>query len=525
MPVSLEKTPIPNHEASPIMEGEIAKFNQELGSDLRLDGDLRVIEARVLDAHDALKKITSGLPLSEYDGAVANYVNEANGTGDYITGVQGTEVGVFEVAEHPGEAVRTASELDAAPVDTLATALKDLEVVNSESLEGVIEAIESAARNNPRLVSVAEATASLNWAEDPATKARALRIAVDKDSSLPHTLSELAPRESYTNKYAHTSRIPVSLPVRNTEISKVRYATPDEMEETLVGYGVDEDAIQVAKDNGWDIPLNALPPELRKTITAANIYEAVVISHDSAAKARASERNACVTLQDIWRDSTLHHVTSRASIGPIIENGQTGFALIDGQVRNTGGVQSGNLNFGITRPNLPAETSNQERMNLTAYSNANGRGADVYVHYVRDKDSYRAGEEYHDGGNIGLIEGGLPSTEISALMMRKENDIASFQACFDAIEKAGFFIPIFDADGTLLFSKEEYDEESIPEAIRGKRKFDAEQQVWETRQRAAREAQEKEERAKHEDEARSKGMTSQEYTAWKQSQPVVRPEM
>lgn len=123
------------------------------------------------------------------------------------------------------------------------------------------------------------------------------------------------------------------------------------------------------------------------------------------------------------------------------------------------------------------------------------------------------------------MSGGLPSTEISALTIRERGGTSreeSYMKTHDAVVEAGFYIPIFDLEGKVVYSKEDFqkDMESKAEGTyqsMGEKVLIVQKEAQESAYNQYREELEK--------SAAEKGMSVDEYQAWKSAQPIVRPPM
>lgn len=83
------------------------------------------------------------------------------------------------------------------------------------------------------------------------------------------------------------------------------------------------------------------------------------------------------------------------------------------------------------------------------------KGQILYI-YDRKNTSWEQKKQYQSGRRQhGLMLGGIPSTEISAIVLRDPH--STFEKAKQEIVNNGFYIPIYDlATQQLLFTKEQY---------------------------------------------------------------------
>lgn len=308
---------------------------------------------------------------------------------------------------------------------------------------------------------------SVMTSQNPEQMAATISQIFDGGGSLWHTTAELAELVvggAFHSTGARTGRIPISLPVRGQKYydpNAIVYASAAEMRDVLSLYGVDEAAVAEAEANDWRIAIDQLPAELQQTLLAADLYEAITLSRDVDSKHQATERNQSVDNQSVWQPGGLHHFTRHNNLAALLINGNLPGELIVDRMR------SDSYPFNLDLVELdPAEASTgsyAERIHkLASY----GFG-DVCIHFIRAGADYRPGEEFAVEGSYGgqhrLMPGGLPSTQIGALTLK---DSSALPAVTEAVLEASFFIPVFNEEGALVFSYEDY------QALRQDRNYD-----------------------------------------------------
>ncbi len=93
------------------------------------------------------------------------------------------------------------------------------------------------------------------------------------------------------------------------------------------------------------------------------------------------------------------------------------------------------------------------------YGRSGVQGADGQLWYIYDRDntSWEKGKVYTTGTpQHGLMLGGIPATEISAIVLRSPATILN--KVKSAISESGFYVPVYDLSGKILFSPKEYDQ-------------------------------------------------------------------
>lgn len=79
----------------------------------------------------------------------------------------------------------------------------------------------------------------------------------------------------------------------------------------------------------------------------------------------------------------------------------------------------------------------------------------IFYIYDRETTEWEQGKEYGPSSHHALILGGMPATEISAIVLR--NPESTLARAKKAVLENGFYIPIYDINGQLVFTPEEYE--------------------------------------------------------------------
>lgn len=97
---------------------------------------------------------------------------------------------------------------------------------------------------------------------------------------------------------------------------------------------------------------------------------------------------------------------------------------------------------------------------------AYGYGTDLFLIFDRSNDSFEEGVVHRDGpwkdrGQV-LLPVGVPSTDVRAIVMHQHHGV-SLEDIERNIVHNGFYIPIYDHSGSLVFTPEQYDQQKAVE--------------------------------------------------------------
>lgn len=465
-------------------------------------------ETRISDAERLLAAIERG---EDPDGDLLDLIGDAKTSGNESENIIATETAGIAIDEDLHTSERVPIAVGEQPIEVLEVALAEIAESRGEaSVAKIVDEVERAEQQLHYLRKSHELTGHVEV------------LTGEPDEAVWSKISKLtAEGRPYRKHSARIQRLPISLPVASQEAysgDAIRYASGPEMESVLEGYGVSPEVIVAAEHENWRIDAAALPAELQHVLLSAQLYEAISRSQDDEIKKQASERNSRVTVEDIWKPNTLHHVTKGTHLPTILKQGHLGVTLdenLEGGLKNNGGsANTWNINFGRPIQEISADSSHKQKIENLSYNN---RG-DVYIHYLRPEGCYREGEEYEDDSLIMLMSGGMPSTEISALTLRGGDQVALAEQTRDQVVEAGFFIPIFDIDGNQVYTKTDFETDMLAKqngtyVSNGERRNDE--------QLRARQEAESRHIAWLESQAAQAGLSVEEYRA----RPVTRPDM
>lgn len=99
-----------------------------------------------------------------------------------------------------------------------------------------------------------------------------------------------------------------------------------------------------------------------------------------------------------------------------------------------------------------------------------GRSGQIFYLYDRSKSNWEKGKDYGANSDHALILGGIPSTEITGIVLRDKD--ATLTKVKQSILEFGCYIPVYDIDGKLLLAQNEYDQ------VRGDDNLKIPVEVW-----------------------------------------------
>lgn len=86
----------------------------------------------------------------------------------------------------------------------------------------------------------------------------------------------------------------------------------------------------------------------------------------------------------------------------------------------------------------------------------NGRNGQMFLILKRERTSYERGVDYQVGPEYSLMFTGVPSTAIDAIVLR--NPSVALESIKHEIVENGFYLPVYNLNGDLVFTPQDYDE-------------------------------------------------------------------
>jgi len=224
-----------------------------------------------------------------------------------------------------------------------------------------------------------------------------------------------------------------------------------------------------------EIPFVKFKGIIKKTIWLKRLKETVEFSRDEELKATADKRNRKYAISKLEFDAGtyIHGAPLLSDEANVLDYVLTSGNLPVEALGEDVGKDSYpfHVDFSVlTQDYLESHPSVQQAVagsisHSFGIKGTLGENGQLIFVYNREPESYDQGITHttKTSSTHGLILGGMPSTEISAIVLRNpEWPISSQEKVLDKVKKsiieAGFYIPVYDLEGNLIFSTQEYDE-------------------------------------------------------------------
>ncbi len=200
-------------------------------------------------------------------------------------------------------------------------------------------------------------------------------------------------------------------------------------------------------------------PEVRKQIYGYMISETLRRSRDPAQKMVASHRNRERVHGDtpVFTEGDFIHGAPLDALLMVLQDGN--FA---GESRSVASKEDAfPFNVDVSIIQYGPDTRSQVEETITGAGYSYGGSDGVILVYARDDNSWMAGQTSNPTSSDrvnrhGLILGGIPSTEITGVILRDANE-HTINSALEATIQNGVYIPIYDLDGNLLVTPAEFD--------------------------------------------------------------------
>ncbi|MFW5703553.1 MAG: hypothetical protein ACOCXQ_01850 [Patescibacteria group bacterium] len=214
-----------------------------------------------------------------------------------------------------------------------------------------------------------------------------------------------------------------------------------------------------------EFPFHKLTLDAKKSVLLAHLHEVIENTQDDEHKKEADQRNRRIQNTDQMVEGTLLHATNQRAISTILRNGNLAgecvgvYSRPDSFPFHTDFIQVQTNQPTADTPSFKDHYSNNFA-SLTSGS-ANSAGEAVVLMYSREPsfnptpygELLKATNHFE---NHYLIFAGIPSTEITGMILDRP-DSNSLSAIQDSIVINGFYIPVYNSNGELLFTSEAYD--------------------------------------------------------------------
>ncbi|MCC7289133.1 hypothetical protein IT414_01955 [bacterium] len=217
-----------------------------------------------------------------------------------------------------------------------------------------------------------------------------------------------------------------------------------------------------------EIPMGRFKPDYQLAIYAAFLQDVVATSRDERARRFSDAVNRSLVAEqtagaersvaDILPPGTFLHGSSQSYVPRTLLNGNLcGEAL--GEAGSRTDMTPFQADYTVL---LEDDVVEGKSFRDVVESSVSAGYGDLYYIFRRDVTSYEHGLLHNTntpwGLNHALIPVGIPSTEINGMILRDSSDPARVAELKTTILEAGFYIPLYDMEGQIIFTAEEYDE-------------------------------------------------------------------
>lgn len=208
------------------------------------------------------------------------------------------------------------------------------------------------------------------------------------------------------------------------------------------------------------LPFNVIRGGCKRLIFRDLLRRTVEGSRDPQAKIQADLRNRDLASTTLNLDANYYiHGSPVDVVDSVLLNGNLPQEAL-GEGSDTDSYPF-HVDFGVLGPiGSSTEYDLEKDINATKSNGYGHRGSlglngQIFYLYRRTEDSYESSKIYGPGEEHKLILGGMPASEISGIVLR--NSEKTLDKTKRAVLENGFYIPIYDIQGNLLFTPTEYD--------------------------------------------------------------------
>jgi hypothetical protein len=227
--------------------------------------------------------------------------------------------------------------------------------------------------------------------------------------------------------------------------------------ESMVRHKSVIDELETGKGN---LPFADLKGMYKKLVFREFLHRTIETSRNPEAKQRADARNRTMASEKLVLSAgTYIHGSAVDYLDSVLLNGNLpGEALGEGAATDSYPFHT---DFGcLTQEFLSAHTSVDQVFSQSISNNYGAGGikaksGQLFYVYNRTPESYEADKIYEVSSDHTLILGGMPATEISAIVLK--DAATTLNTVKASVLANGFYVPIYDIQGQMLFSQTEYD--------------------------------------------------------------------
>lgn len=215
---------------------------------------------------------------------------------------------------------------------------------------------------------------------------------------------------------------------------------------------------QIEKGTLQSMPFNQFTYTGKRLALRDHIRKTVEMSRDLEKKQKADDRNRRSVSEELtFKDDDYYiHGASIKNIESVLLNGNLCGECLGEK------SSADSFPFHVDFTSIVASSNAQKIKDTFLHSLSSNYGNEgllsgqIFYVYKRDSSSYEAGKQVKAKKQTHtLILGGIPSTEITGIVLR--NSFKTLGQAKRSVMKNGFYIPIYNLEGTLLFTQEEYD--------------------------------------------------------------------
>ena len=222
-----------------------------------------------------------------------------------------------------------------------------------------------------------------------------------------------------------------------------------------------EDMSDAEVESLTELPLTQLNGMQKKLLFAYWLAETIETSRDETSKSAADERNRALVRDKLeLRPGQWVHGSSNDFLELVLLNGNLPGEALGESASNDS--YPFHVDFTLLESDFLAKGQTvQEQLDGSLSGGYTGRGvtegSGIYLLYDREQSSWQPDQNHVKGRSThhSLMFGGMPATEISGIVLR-DKDVTLAQAKEVVLEN-GIYIPIYDIQGELIFTPEEYD--------------------------------------------------------------------
>jgi|GEM_PF-4452461 len=195
---------------------------------------------------------------------------------------------------------------------------------------------------------------------------------------------------------------------------------------------------------------------VKRVLFAYQLQQTVEQSRDSSQKEQADFRNQSLARQGVTviQQGDFLHGTAFDSLASILQDGN-----VAGEARRASSRADSypyNVDFGVINGAETIQEKIESTISFRGYGKGGSKGeaGQIMLVYKRSPDSWMAGQETSPGERHALIFGGVPSTEITGIVLTDPS--ATLSAVSRTVVENGYYVPLYDRQGTILFTPDQY---------------------------------------------------------------------